>query len=244
MSTGQTLLLVHGAWHGPWCWAEMAESLREEGYTVEILTLPGHGRPGSHDRIWPSVRKYVRAVEDAVKGRPEPPILVGHSLGGYVVVRYLEQHEVPGAVLLAPVPRFGVLPTMMKLLWTRPLTTLKAIATFNLWPVVGAANARSELFLGVAPPPGAAEVLDKNIQNESYLAFLATLLRWPRPKRVSSPTMVVAAEHDALFSVGAQRRLGRALGAPVKVVPGGHDIMLDNGRAAAVEAISAWVEDL
>jgi len=36
-----TFVLVHGAWHGGWCWARVATRLREAGHEVHTPTLAG-----------------------------------------------------------------------------------------------------------------------------------------------------------------------------------------------------------
>src|SRR2546423_156293 len=38
----QRVVLVHGAWHGAWCWERVAAPLRERGYDVVVPDLPGH----------------------------------------------------------------------------------------------------------------------------------------------------------------------------------------------------------
>ena len=42
----QPVLLIHGAWHGPWTWEEWIPLLREHGYEAEAVTLRGHGFGG------------------------------------------------------------------------------------------------------------------------------------------------------------------------------------------------------
>ena len=37
-------VLVHGAWHGAWCWDRVVAMLEVKGHTVEALDLPSHGR--------------------------------------------------------------------------------------------------------------------------------------------------------------------------------------------------------
>ncbi|HEV2892470.1 MAG TPA: alpha/beta fold hydrolase [Actinomycetota bacterium] len=81
------ILLVHGAWHGPWCWDGVAERLRRRGHRVEAVRLRGHDRPPG--RIWHRVHHYVEDVRVAAARFAEPPVLVGHSLGGLAVQRYL-----------------------------------------------------------------------------------------------------------------------------------------------------------
>ena len=83
------ILLVHGAWHGPWCWDGFAQRLAGAGHDVRTVRLRGHD--GSPGRLWYRVSDYVRDVSEAVNRFPEPPVVVGHSLGGLVVAKYLER---------------------------------------------------------------------------------------------------------------------------------------------------------
>ena len=76
------VLLVHGAWHGAWCWERVLEPLRSRGYRVDAIDLPGHG-----DSAEPLGDLHGDA--DAVRSRldeiSEPILLVGHSYGGMVI---------------------------------------------------------------------------------------------------------------------------------------------------------------
>jgi pimeloyl-ACP methyl ester carboxylesterase len=44
-------------------------------------------------------------VTSIVTALPAPPVLIGHSMGGFVVQKYLEKYQAPGAVLMCAVPR-------------------------------------------------------------------------------------------------------------------------------------------
>lgn len=62
------ILLVHGAWHGPWCWHDFATRLTESGHHVRAALLRGHdGAPG---RIWHRVGDYVEDVRQAAQSFP------------------------------------------------------------------------------------------------------------------------------------------------------------------------------
>lgn len=78
-----TLLLVHGAWHGAWCWDLVAPRLRAAGHRVIAPDLPAHGA----DRTpwWrATLAGYGCRVREAA--RPVGPVIaVGHSLGGLVI---------------------------------------------------------------------------------------------------------------------------------------------------------------
>jgi pimeloyl-ACP methyl ester carboxylesterase len=66
--------LVHGAWHGPWCWDRLTPLLQERGYEVIVPDLPSADTElGLED--------YADAIEGAL-GDADDVILVPHSLGG------------------------------------------------------------------------------------------------------------------------------------------------------------------
>jgi pimeloyl-ACP methyl ester carboxylesterase len=83
VSRPQTFVLVHGAWHGGWCWQRVANVLRGAGHRVFTPTLTGFGervhllRPGlTLEDLATDVAKVIEAEE------LENVILVGHSFGG------------------------------------------------------------------------------------------------------------------------------------------------------------------
>jgi pimeloyl-ACP methyl ester carboxylesterase len=234
------IVLVHGAWHGPWCWEAVAEGLRAAGREVIVPALPDHDVPGRRARLWRRAGEYVDAVEAVVRSLPSPPVLVGHSMGGYVVRRVLHRVEAAGAVLVAPVPRRGVAVTTGRLLGREPRSTLTSLATLSLWPIVSDPQRRSDAFLDHTADPDATALLAANVQNESYLAFAAMLLRPAGQPRRKVPMLVVAAESDPLFSVRQQRQLAEACGARFEVLPGGHDLMLHASKDRLVELIATW----
>ena len=79
-----SFVLVHGAWHGAWCWEAVVPLLAARGHRVRAIDLPGHGRdpqpPGTVS--WDD---YMRRMGETIAASEEPPILVGHSLGGAVI---------------------------------------------------------------------------------------------------------------------------------------------------------------
>jgi pimeloyl-ACP methyl ester carboxylesterase len=100
-------LLVHGAWHGAWCWGKISPLLAAAGHPVLAIDLPGHGLnaafPAAFDvqprtsalatELSPlagiTLADYAQAVANAVEallaaGFPAP-IVVGHSMGGGVI---------------------------------------------------------------------------------------------------------------------------------------------------------------
>ena len=232
------IVLVHGAWHGPWCWERVATALREREHTVRPVALPGHERRGRRTRLRNSIGSYLRAVERAVDQCPEPPVLVGHSMGGYVVQRYLEQREAAAAVLVASVPRRGALPANLRLLRRHPVTALRSTLTADYYPLVQDPALVRELFLSSDTSEHEIEHLAARLQNESALAILTMLVRPPRPSQVLTPVHVVAAAGDAIFTLAEQHDLAEAYGTEAVVHPGGHDLMLDAAWPRLAETIA------
>ncbi len=76
-------ILIHGAYHGSWCWDTVADLLRGAGHEVQTPDLPGHGRdPGwLSDQTMPN---YIERIVDLLDAAPSKVTLVGHSMGGAI----------------------------------------------------------------------------------------------------------------------------------------------------------------
>jgi len=72
------LVLVHGAWVGPWEFDPLVAVLRERGWTVDAVALPSVGSAGG-------IAGDAAVVTAAIESSPEPVVLVGHSYGGIPV---------------------------------------------------------------------------------------------------------------------------------------------------------------
>ncbi len=237
-----TLLLVHGAWHGAWCWEEnVAPAMRAKGYEVVSVTLPGHDSPGSNARMWSGVGAYVEHVKDELNRLDQPAenvVLVGHSMGGLVVQRVMETEQVAAGVLVASMPRRGALGVLSRLFRADPTTVLTTISTLSLWPFVRTPERSHQLFFADDEDPGVVSHAHQHLQNESFPAFLSMLSRWPRPAKVTSPVSVIAAEQDHIFTLAEERDLARAYGTDAVVIEGaGHDLMLDRRWPQLVDQI-------
>lgn len=80
------VVLVHGAWHGAWCWAPLQAELDRRGVASLAVDLPGHGSTGtSFTDLHGDARAVIDVLEaQATRGRTSP-VLVGHSYGGAVI---------------------------------------------------------------------------------------------------------------------------------------------------------------
>ena len=85
-----TFLLVHGSWHGAWCWYKIVPRLERAGHTVIVPDLQSHGRdwtpPGQV-----TLQDYVDRICQLLDEQTEPVILVAHSRGGIIISQVAEQ---------------------------------------------------------------------------------------------------------------------------------------------------------
>lgn len=85
----KTYILVHGGWHGAWCWKKVVPLLEAKGNRVLAIDLPGHG----DDKTPPAtvtLDDYVKKVVSIANIQTGPVILVGHSMAGVAIAQAAE----------------------------------------------------------------------------------------------------------------------------------------------------------
>jgi pimeloyl-ACP methyl ester carboxylesterase len=81
-----TYVLVHGAWHGGWCWAKVARLLRDAGHEVHTPTLTGLGERAHLARPEIDLETHIQDVVAMLEAEElRQATLVGHSYGGMVI---------------------------------------------------------------------------------------------------------------------------------------------------------------
>jgi pimeloyl-ACP methyl ester carboxylesterase len=84
-----TYLLVHGAWHGGWCWRKVVPLLGAKGHTVIAPDLPGHGDDKTPTATV-TLKSYAECICKIAGAQTEPVILLGHSMGGVAITQAAE----------------------------------------------------------------------------------------------------------------------------------------------------------
>lgn len=79
------LVLVHGAWHGPWCWSRLIPLLEQRGREVYAPCLPGHETMRQTQPARINMRHYQQALRDYIIELNHPVVLVGHSMAGLLI---------------------------------------------------------------------------------------------------------------------------------------------------------------
>lgn len=239
------LLFVHGGCLTAACWDEhFLDFFAQRGFRAVALSVRGHGGSSTPKPLRKcSIADYtddVRWVADQLGGEP---VLIGHSTGGFIVQKYLAKRNAPAGVLLASTPTRGISPSALRVWRRHPSVTVRANmfggahALFNTPPL-----ARDFLFSPRTPQSivdgGAAAAVPESLR----AVFFDQAVRLPRPKRVTSPLLVLGAEHDGLISVNEVRATARAYGTNAEIFSGmGHMMMLEPGWEAVAGRIQGWL---
>jgi pimeloyl-ACP methyl ester carboxylesterase len=241
------LLFLHGAFTGAWCWAEhFLAHFAGRGFACYALSFRGHGASHGRDALMTaSIQDYVEDVFEAVRRIGKPPVLIGHSMGGFVAQKYVEDAPVPGMALLAPVPPQGLFASQLKLAFENP--TL--FAEMNTLLSRGRASPEAMLRALFAGPVDTAKLTEwfRRTQPESQRAIWdMTLFALPWLWRLNrTPLLWLAAEHDALVPIEQMRIGSGMLGSRVEIIPGiGHAMMLDSAWRAVADRLTEWLHAL
>ena len=244
---GRPLLFIHGAFTGAWCWQEhFLPFFAAAGYPAHALSLSGHGHSQGRDRLDSlGIADYVADVAEVVASLPEPPVLIGHSMGGFVVQKYLEQHGAPAVVLLCSVPPQGLAAAALGMLFSKPglLLDLNRIMSGN----VVALDALREALFAQPVSEGDLGRFYRWSQPESHRAIWD--MSWfdlPRPDRMAKvPMRVFGAELDHLIPPSLVEQTARTYGVNAEILPGlGHGAMLERDWRHTAGRILDWLQEL
>ncbi|MFZ0718140.1 alpha/beta hydrolase [Mycobacterium sp.] len=240
------LLFVHGAFHAAWCWDEhFLDFFAAQGYHAIAVSLRGHGQSSGGERLrWTRIQEYADDVAETAAQLSTPPVLVAHSMGGFVVQQYLEHHCAAGAVLVAPIPPNGILRLTLNIALHHPVTFLKINVLMRLGPLLATPDLVRALLFSASMPDPQVNSYQRRVQDESYRAFLDMLALDPvRTKRVNRiPMLVLGAEHDAMVTQREIHRTAAVYGAEAQIFPDmAHDMMLESGWQSVAERIGNWL---
>ena len=236
-----SILFVHGAGHAAWCWHEhFTPWFEARGYTVAAPDLPHHGGRDRRGLTTTPLSAYVDAVAAAAASLPPPLILAGHSMGGFVIQKYLETAQADLAILLASTPPAGARGMVTRMATRRPVTFVKTMLTGN---ATDSPKRTRDYFFSPGTPAAVVNDCHRRLQPESMQA-LKDMMTPLRPERVTTPVTVLGAEHDWLVAPPKElAATARAYHTTAQTLPAGHDMMLDTAWERAAAAIQAAIAE-
>ena len=98
----KTFVLVHGAWHGAWCWRRVSDLLEKKGHKAFVPTMAGLGACSHLLNKDVNLTTHITDIVNLIKWENISDIvLVGHSYGGVVITQAGNDPKVAGLVYIA-----------------------------------------------------------------------------------------------------------------------------------------------
>jgi len=225
-----TFVLVHGAWHGAWCWRRVARLIMREGHEVFAPALTGLGERSHLRRPETGLETHILDVVNEMKWQElGEVILVGHSYGGLVIsgAAELAERRIAALVFLdAFVPESG-----------------QALVDLAPPPVRQAFLAAERDGSFAVPPRSAAQFhvnekdrawVDAQCTPQPVLCGLQKLTLDGARERIARKAYIRAAAYPSA-PFDAALKVARAQGWQTYEVACGHDVMVDApDRLAAI----------
>lgn len=240
------MLLVHGAYTSAQCWAPtFMPYFRSRGYDVYAVSLRGHGASeGKSSLDVAGLSDYLDDIQRAACRIGRLPVLVGSSMGGLLVQRWLAAgRAAKAAVLIGSVPPSGLSAAAMQMAFSNP----QAFAELAKLAIAGRVNPRLMGLLSANPlEDRLLKPFYRELGRESTRAMWestwAPMVGWINSR---CPVLAVHGEEDRMVPVESLRTMSTRLNAEVVRLPGvGHLPMIDNEWAKAAEVIDGWLQKL
>jgi pimeloyl-ACP methyl ester carboxylesterase len=215
------VIMVHGAFCGGWVFERFSQPFESAGHAVSAPDLPGHAAGGSPANR--SMSDYADHIARLCRDCPEPPILIGHSMGGLVAQLAATRAEVSALILLAPSPPWGVPAASME-------EAVSAVSLYALGPfwlqAIDPDYALAKLYSLDRMEREDRKAVFARMVPESGLALWQTLNWWLDPfmttlvagARVGAPSLVLAGGRDVIHPPATVKLTAERLGARFEVL--------------------------
>ena len=252
----RTAVLIHGMFSRPWVWDRYRPLFEEHGWRCLTPVLRHHDvepeDPPPEALGTTSILDYAADLEALVRGLEEPPVLVGHSMGGLLVQMLAERGAARAAVLLCPAAPAGIVglsPAVLRSFWG-------ILTTPGFWhrPVRPSYAAARYAFLGGFRTEADRRAVHDRLVHESGRAVFEIGL-WPLDRRraarvdaarVTCPVLVVGAGRDHATPAFVARAVARRYtgAAHMEFEEMAHWVLSEPGWERVARAVLGWLDEL
>jgi pimeloyl-ACP methyl ester carboxylesterase len=238
------LLFVHGACSTAWVWDEhFLDFFADKGYRAVALSLRGHGASSLSKPLKScSIADYVEDVHAVVGKLGSPPVLIGHSMGCWVVLNYLAMQGAPAGILMAPGTPQGLRRWAFRTTLRHPWLVLRSNTFGNPADLFNTPALAREFLFSAQTPESVVTSCVARLEPESTRAARETVSRLPDAGRVTTPMLVLGAKDDRSRIDGDASAVAGIYQTDVEFFPDmGHVMMLEPGWQAVAERIDGWL---
>ena len=244
------IVMVHGAFCGGWCFDTFRAPFEAAGFEVAAPDLRGHAAEApSGAVIGVSMSDYAADIARFCDGLDEPPVLLGHSMGGLVAQLAARRAKVRALVLLAPSPPWGVMGSSMEEAATAVGVQFAGLfSTGALEPDRGLMRTYSLDRM----PKAEREAAVARLRPESAMAVRETLNWWLDPFMTTSvgpgaipaPSLVICGQGDVVHSAATGKAVAERIGAAFQVMPGmSHWLVGEPGWETVAATALKWLAE-
>ena len=246
------VLMIHGAFCGPWSLDGLKEKFEAAGYAVTAPPLRFHDvSPSPKALATTGLADYAADLEEEIAALKVPPILVGHSMGGLLAQMLASRTNVAALILLAPSAPWGVPPTT--------LFEIGAAQSMHLQP--GYWNQVLEPQRDVALAHS-LDKLPKSTRDAVYDRFVAEsgratfeVMNWAldmnhasavEADRITAPLLLLTGSEDRINPPSTVAKIAALYGtrATAEVLPGfGHWLIGEPGWEKMVTRMLLWLKE-
>lgn len=248
------IVMIHGMWGGAWVWEKFRPFFEERGWNCRTPTLRLHEASASQEDLErlarTSLADYIKDLEALISDLDEAPVLMGHSMGGWLVQKLAERGFGRAAILLTPAAPAGIpalTPSVVRCFWRtliRPFFWKKT--TFPSYATMSYSMGH------LLPEAECRRVWEHSVPESGRATFELGL--WPLDfsraaavdeSSIQIPMLAIAGKEDRIVPASVVSKVARKYGAEYLEFEGhAHWVIGEPGWEEIASTILDWLEKL